>query len=178
MVKSLRPNPATGGMTSGRERFPEDEGEDGPFVDEPSELDDLTHTETVEIYRDASANIRFAKDLMWRLILYFSAGTIAVVGYGELTDWKDPVVSRFLLIIVWFFSVTNVLVLISLQWWQSAERRKILFVTERWSSFANAARSQKSGIMSDVQRYGMILAMILYLELITIAATRIFIEHL
>lgn len=173
MARDLRPKP--GGSPAPRRA--EEELEDDPLnpVDnEPSDLDELTHAEFLAIYRDASDNIRFAKEQMWRSLLYFTAGAIAVTGYGVVTNWSDPQLSQYLLVIVWLCSVLTVLIILSLQWWQSAEHQKIAFVTAKWSSFAAAARRRKSKAMSDVQRYGMLAAMILYLELITIAVTRIF----
>ena len=172
MARDLRSKP---GSSPAPHRM-EEEVEDDPFnpVDnEPSDLDDLTHAEFLAIYRDASDNIRFAKEQMWRSLLYFSAGAIAATGYGVVTGWDDPQLSQYLLVIVWLCSILTVLIILSLQWWQAAEHQKIGFITAKWSSFATAARRRKSKGMSDVQRYGMLAAMILYLELITIAVTRI-----
>ena len=153
---------------------------DNPLADEvnqPSELDDLSHNEMCEIYRDAAANIRFAKDHQWKTVLYFSVGTVAVTSYCELTAWADASLSFYLLLIVWIFSGTSLLIVFSLQWWQAAEHRKIAYVTTKWPSFANIARAQKSKLISDIQRYGMMLMMALYLKLVTIAVTRIFFQH-
>jgi hypothetical protein len=173
MARDLRPKP--GGSPSPQRAEPEAEDDPlNPVDNEPSALDDLTHAEFVEIYRDASANIRFAKEQMWRSLLYFSAGAIAVTGYGVVTRWSDPQLCQYLLVITWLCSILTVLIILSLQWWQAAEHQKIAFVTAKWSSFATAARRRKSKVMSDVQRYGMLAAMILYLELVTIAVTRIF----
>ena len=179
MARELRPKPGAApaaAPTPSSSAAPAESEAAGldPEVDEPSELDDRTHAEFIEIYRDASANIRFSKEQMWRTVLYFTLGTIAVASYGEFTRWSDPLLAYYLLVIVWVFSVASVLIIASLQWWQLAEHRKIDFVTSKWSSFANAARSRKSKGMSDVQRYGMLVVMILYLELVTIAVTRIF----
>ena len=143
-----------------------------PEINYPSELDDLTHSEIVEIYRDASANIRFAKSQQWKTVLYFSGGTAAVTGYGELTNWADPILSQYLLIIIWIFSGASVLTVLGLQWWQAAEHRKIEYGATKWSTFANTMRARKSSLVSDLQRYGMMLMMVLYLELVTIAVTR------
>ena len=38
-------------------------------INEPSELDELSHNEMCEIYSDAGANIRFAKDHQWRTVI-------------------------------------------------------------------------------------------------------------
>ena len=79
---------------------------------------------------------------------------------------------------VWIFSFASVGVILSLQWWQSAEASKIDYVTSKWSSFSTAARRRKSKLISDLQRYSMMIAMILYLELVTIAVTRIFLINI
>lgn len=177
MARDLRPKP-------GARPSPAHEAASGPQEDslfpehnEPSDLDDLTHAEFIEIYRDASSNVRFAKEQMWRVVLYFSLGAIAATGYGEISHWADPPLTQYLLVIVWVCSAISVLIILSLQWWQGAEHKKIEFVTTKWSSFSTAARRRKSKLMSDVQRYGMLAAMILYLELVTIAVSRIFSIH-
>lgn len=149
-----------------------------PLDNEPSELDDLTHAEFREIYRDSSTNLRFAKQQQWRSVLYFSAGAFAAVGYMEWTKWIDPKLGLYLLLMVWVFSIATALLIVGLQWWQAAEARKIAYVTSKWSTFTNAARARKSSWVSDFQRYSIITSMILYLELVTIAVTRIFWPHI
>lgn len=52
--------------------------------------------------------------------------------------------------------------------------RQDLYVTPKWSSFSNAARRRKSKLISDISRYGILIAMIPYLESATITVTRIF----
>ncbi|MBT6137179.1 MAG: hypothetical protein HOH65_06835 [Rhodospirillaceae bacterium] len=148
-----------------------------PEENEASELDDLTHAEFREIYQDSSVNLRFAKQQQWRAVLYFSVGAAAVAGYGEWTRWTDAKLANYFLVLVWIFSIATVCLLVSLQWWQAAENKKIVYVTSKWSSFANAARGRKSSFVSDLQRYGILVTMILYLELVTIAVTRIIWPH-
>jgi hypothetical protein len=159
------------------EAEPNDEDPLNPKDDTPSELDDRTHAEFLAIYRDASDNLRFAKDHQWRAVLYFSMGATAVTAFGEWSRWSDARLNGYLLTMVWIFSLASIGVILSLQWWQAAESRKIDYVTSKWSSFSTAARRRKSMLMSDIQRYGMLIAMILYLELVTIAVTRIFWPH-
>ncbi len=149
-----------------------------PAEDRPSELDERTHAEFLAVYQDASENIRFAKTQQWRAVSYFSAGTIAVTAFGHITDWRDPTVTKYLLAMVWIFSLASVGVILSLQWWQGVEHSKIDYLTSKWGAFTTAARRRKSKLMSDIQRYGMLSAMILYLELTTIAVTKIFTLHL
>lgn len=149
-----------------------------PQEDTPSELDDRTHAEFLAIYADASKNLLFAKDHQWRTVLYFSVGAATATGYGQWTGWPDAKLAFYLLGMVWIFSVASVCVILSLQWWQGVESRKIQYLTSKWGTFSTAARKRKSPLMSDIQRYGMLTAMILYLELVTIAVTRIFWPHL
>lgn len=139
-----------------------------------SDLDELSHAETLAVYRDASENIRFAKYQQWRTVLYFSVGAAAATGYEVWTRWDNPKLAFYLMILVWLFSFLTVLQLLALQWWQAVEHRKIDFLAQQWSSFTNAARARKSPIVSDLQRYGMLAIMVLYLELMTIAVTQVF----
>lgn len=161
-----------------RTEEPEHQDPLNPAEDRPSELDDKTHAEFLAVYADASENIRFAKIQQWRAVIYFSAGTIATTAYCHVTGWQDVTLARYLLIMVWIFSLASAGVILSLQWWQGAEHRKINFLTSKWGSFTTAARNRKSKLMSDIQRYGMLSAMILYLELMTIAVTRIFVDKI
>ncbi|MEP3115671.1 hypothetical protein [Nisaea sp.] len=149
-----------------------------PVEDVPSELEETTHAKFLAIYADASENLRFAKHQQWRAVLYFSIGAAVATGYGEWTHWEDPTLAQLLMIMVWVFSLASAGVVLSLQWWQSAEVSKIDYVTSKWGSFSSAARKRKSKLISDLQRYGMMIAMVLYLELVTIAVTRIFLLNI
>ena len=111
-------------------------------------------------------------------MLYFSLGAAVATAYGEWTHWEDPTLSQLLMVMVWIFSLASAGVVLSLQWWQAAESRKIDYVTSKWGSFSTAARKRKSKLISDLQRYGMMIAMMLYLELVTIAVTRIFLLNI
>jgi hypothetical protein len=178
VARELRP--AAGGTRPAAPAAPEVLPDDplNPIENVASALDELTHAEFVAVYNDASANIRFAKEQQWRTVLYFTVGAIAVTTYGEMSEWADSKLSFYLLVIVWLFSLMSVGILLSLQWWQGSEHDKIDYVASKWSSFTNAARRRKSKRMSDVQRYGMLASMVLYLELATIAVTRVFWPYL
>lgn len=141
---------------------------------EPSGLDAQTHAEFLAIYEDASINIRFAKEQQWRAVLYFMFGGIAATAYEMNARWSDEALAWFLLVVIWLFSIITAIVILCLQWWQHAEHRKIDYLTSKWSSYSTAARKRKSKRMSDVQRYFLLGAMLLFLELTTFAITRIF----
>ncbi len=178
VARELRPTP--GGTRPAAAGVQEEPQADplNPAENAPSELDELTHAEFIAVYSDASQNIRFAKEQQWRTVLYFTIGAIAVTTYGVVSHWADAKLSFYLLVIVWLFSLMSVGILMSLQWWQGAEHDKIDYVTAKWSSFTTAARRRKSKRMSDLQRYGMLASMVLYLELSTIAVTRVFWPYL
>ena len=120
-----------------------------PAEDEPSLLNEFTHAEFQRVYEDASANIRFAKQQQWHTIVYFSAGAIAAVAYGHVTAWSDQQLIFYLMLLIWFLSLISALVVLSLQWWQGAEHRKIDYIASKWSCFVNAARAQ----VSQAQRH-------------------------
>lgn len=178
VARELRPTP--GGVRPTASADPDEPRSDplNPAENAPSELDELTHAEFIAVYNDASVNIRFAKEQQWRTVLYFTIGAIAVTTYGVVSQWADSKLSFYLLVIVWLFSAMSVAILMSLQWWQGTEHDKIEYIAGKWSSFTTAARRRKSKRMSDLQRYGMLASMILYLELSTIAVTRVFWPYL
>lgn len=179
VARELRPAPGAARPAPPRDE-PEEPAADplNPVENTPSELDEQTHAEFIAVYNDASANIRFAKDQQWRTVLYFTVGAIAVTTYGELSHWADSKLSYYLLVIVWLFSLLSVGILLSLQWWQGAEHAKIDYLTRHWATYTTAARRRKSKTVSDLTRYGMLASMILYLELSTIAVTRVFWPYL
>lgn len=179
VARELRPAPGASKPTPARDETEETQYDPlNPTENLASELDELTHAEFITVYNDASANIRFAKEQQWRTVLYFTIGAIAVTTYGQTSNWADSKLTFYLLVIVWLFSVMSVLILLSLQWWQGAEQDKIAYITAKWSTFTTAARRRKSKTVSDLQRYGMLASMILYLELSTIAVTRVFWPYL
>jgi len=180
VARELRPKPGGTGARPAAAPDPEERIDDplDPLENVPTELDEFTHAEFLAVYNDASANIRFAKEQQWRTVLYFTIGAIAVTTYGEMSHWADSKLTFYLLVIVWLFSLTSVGILLSLQWWQGAEQEKIAYITAKWSSFTTAARRRKSKTVSDLQRYGMLASMVLYLELSTIAVTRVFWPYL
>ncbi len=179
VARELRPTPSAAKPPSARDDTDETRHDPlNPLENTPSELDELTHAEFIAVYNDASANIRFAKEQQWRTVLYFTIGAVAVTTYGEMSKWADSRLSFYLLVIVWMFSIMSVMILLSLQWWQGTEHAKITYITAKWSIFTNAARRRKSKVVSDLQRYGMLASMVLYLELSTIAVTRVFWPYL
>ena len=101
---------------------------------EASVLDDLTHAEFLTLWRQSSENIRYAKSMQWRVVIYFTAICAAVVTIGVYLRWGDPTLIGFLFYLTWFFSVAAVIMLISLQSWQAGEQRRIDYVTSKMAS--------------------------------------------
>lgn len=148
--------------------------DDDPAEDRPSELDPLTHAEFIAQYEDAGENIRFAKLHQWRMLVYFTAAATLAVIYGHASLWREKDLLGFILFLVWGASVISILIICSLQWWQSNESEKIQFIKSKWSSFTGAASKRKSKLVGDIHRYGMLLAMVLYIEMVTFAVSRIY----
>ena len=92
---------------------------------------------------------RVGQQQQWHTIVYFSAGAIAAVAYGHVTAWSDQQLIFYLMLLIWFLSLISALVVLSLQWWQGTEHRKIDYIASKWSCFVNAARAQ----VSQAQRH-------------------------
>src|SRR3546814_3772053 len=135
-AREMRPRPGVARQPVSRDEWEEPEDDPmNPVENIPSELDPLTHAEFIAVYNDASTNIRFAKEQQWRTVLYFTIGAIAVTTYGEISNWADAKLSLYLIVIVWLFSATSVLIILSLQWWQGAEHAKIDYLRKNGSAY-------------------------------------------
>lgn len=141
------------------------------------EVDEAAHAELVELYKDSVENMRFAKSQQWRTLIYFTALIAAAVSVGVFLRWGDKTLVGFLFYSVWFFSIASVIVLAVLQSWQGSEQRKISFITSHFSEVARAALRRKSSMVGDIHRYIILVLMIVYVELATIAVAKMMWER-
>ncbi|UUX49718.1 hypothetical protein NUH88_20255 [Nisaea acidiphila] len=141
------------------------------------ELDAETRHEFITLYTDASANIRFAKSQQWHMLIYFSALCIGVVAVGVWLRWGDVSLIAFLFYLVWLFSFATVGSLLMLQSWQSSEAKKQAFIRSYMGELTRAALAQKSRVTGDVHRYVMLAFMLLYVEMATLAVSRMLWPH-
>lgn len=135
-------------------------------------LDDRGHAELLALHADATQNIRFAKAQQWRMLVYFTVLCAAVVAIGVYLRWSDPALITMLFYATWVFSVATMVTLALLQVWQGAEHRKISYITHHFSDIARAALRRKSRRSGDFHRYLMLALMLLYVELATLAVSR------
>lgn len=138
----------------------------------PARLDDRDHAEIMALYAEAGANVRFAKALQWRMLVYFTVLCAAVVGVGVYLRWGDAGLIAMLFYATWVFSFAAALALVLLQVWQGAEHRKMDFLVQYFGDPARAALRRKSRRAGDVHRYLMLALMLLYVELATFAVSR------
>ncbi len=139
---------------------------------EASLLDDLTHAEFLTLWRQSAENIRYAKSMQWSVLVYFTAICAIAVTIGVYLRWGDPTLIGFLFYLTWFFSISSVIMLISLQSWQAGEQRRIDFVTSKLASWTRKTLGIRSRLAGDFQRYAILGLMILYIEMTTFAVTR------
>jgi hypothetical protein len=139
----------------------------------PSELDDLTHAEFRLLYDEAARNILFAKRQQWHMLEYFTVLALTLVGLGIAMPFAADV-ARFVAGFISFVAVITLVVLVMLQNWQGSEHAKILYVVHDFSNFVRSARRRKSRLVSDIHRYFMLAAMMIYVVVLDVVVFRLF----
>ncbi|WP_341705210.1 hypothetical protein [Ferrovibrio sp.] len=139
---------------------------------EASELDEATHAEFRLLYDEAARNILFAKRQQWRMLEYFTLLALALVGLGIALPYAADV-ARFIAGFLTFVAVVTLVVLVMLQNWQGSEHAKILYLVRDFSNFARSARRRKSRLTSDIHRYFMLAAMMLYVVVLDVVIFRL-----
>ncbi|WP_193181469.1 hypothetical protein [Nisaea sediminum] len=148
-----------------------------PKREQLPELDAETRQEFIALYTDASENLRFAKAQQWHTLVYFSALCVGVVAVGVWLRWGDVSLIAFLFYLLWIFSLATVGTILMLQSWQSGEAKKQAFIRAHLGELTRAALAQKSGVTGDVHRYMMLAFMLLYVEMATLAVSRMLWPH-
>ncbi len=117
------------------------------LVVEPSELDERTHAELLELYRASTDTIRFAKHQQWGTL----GGTLSVfVLLGLAGDYasKTGFLFKLCMIISLVLSVGAIYSLVIYQFWQNAEREKMNLIAERFSNLTRHIR----GVVTERER--------------------------
>lgn len=114
---------------------------------EPSELDELTHAEMLELYRGSADTIRFAKHQQWGTLLG-SLGLFVLLGLTGDYAAKTGFLFKLCIIISLVLSVGAIYSLIIYQFWQNAEREKMSLIADRFSNLTRMIR----GLVSDRER--------------------------
>lgn len=130
-----------------------------PLVVEPSDLDELTHAEMIELYRGSTEQIRFAKHQQWGTL----GGTLALfVLLGLVGDYasKTGFLFKLCLIISLILSVGAIYSLIIYQFWQNSEREKLALIASRFSNLARQVRGVVTERERNVHRYVLLFFMV------------------
>lgn len=141
-------------MATAAREIENDTEDDAPpaFEIEPSILDDLTHAETLSLYRDAEENIRFAKGLQWKTL----GGTVAfftLLVVACYTANPAEIFAKTCIVLSLVISAGSIYSISILQSWQNTEREKI-DVTLRWFSNVFArVYGTKSRVEANIHRY-------------------------
>lgn len=132
---------------------------EGPLVVEPSELDERTHAEMLELYRASTYQIQFAKHQQWGTL----AGALALfVLLGLIGDYasKSGFLFKLSLIVSLVLSVGAIYSLIIYQFWQNSEREKLSLIASRLSNLAREVRGVVSERERNMHRYVLLFFMI------------------
>lgn len=135
-----------------------------PLVVEPSELDELTHAEMIELYHASTDQIRFAKHQQWGTLV----GALAIFGLLGLLGadvYKTTFLFKLIIIISLVLSVGAIYSLIIYQFWQNSEREKLSLIASRFSNLARLVRGVVSERERNVHRYVLLFFMVVTIVL-------------
>jgi len=136
----------------------EGEGEELEAV-VPTELDELTHAEMLELYRNGNDAIRFAKHQQWAtlvgsLALFVLLGVVGDHAYARTFLFKLVILISIVL------SVGAIYSLLIYQFWQNAEREKLTLIAARFSNITRNVRGLVSERERNAHRYVLLFFMI------------------
>nr|WP_298686190.1 hypothetical protein [uncultured Dongia sp.] len=134
------------------------------LVVEPSELDELTHAEMLELYRASTYQIQFAKHQQWGTL----AGAMALyVLLGLIGNYasKSGFLFKLSLITSLLVSVGAIYSLIIYQFWQNSEREKLSLMASRLSNLTRQVRGVVSERERNMHRYVLLFFMVMTLIL-------------
>jgi hypothetical protein len=130
-----------------------------PLTVEPSDLDELTHAEMLELYRSSADTIRFAKHQQWGTLLG-SLGLFVLLGLTGDYAAKTGFLFKLCIIISLVLSVGAIYSLIIYQFWQNAEREKMNLIAERFSNLTRMIRGLVTERERNFHRYVLLFFMI------------------
>ncbi|MBI2256553.1 MAG: hypothetical protein HYU58_18165 [Proteobacteria bacterium] len=126
---------------------------------EPSDLDELTHAEMLELYRSSSDTIRFAKHQQWGTLLS-SFGLFVLLGLTGDYAAKTGFLFKLCIIISLVLSVGAIYSLVIYQFWQNAEREKMNLIAERFSNLTRMIRGLVTERERNFHRYVLLFFMV------------------
>ena len=130
-----------------------------PFENEPSSLDEQTHSEMELLYREATDTLRFAKYIQW-----WTVGSTLLVFFAFIAIAKfvnaDMAYAKVLTALTIFIAMSGIFSLIMYQFWQYNELRKIAEMSKHFSSLFRRVRGVKSKTEANFHRYTLLFFMI------------------
>ena len=127
--------------------------------DEPSSLEESTHAELLMMYDECVLAIRFAKSQQWQsmggILALFTLLSI-YASYAAESVWALKSTILFSLLA----SIGGIYALIIYQFWQSTEREKLVYISERFSSTFRLVRGFTNRRESEFQRYVLLFFMV------------------
>jgi len=128
-----------------------DEAEES-FENEPSSLDELTHTELRLMHREASAAILFAKNIQWWTVGSSLMVFGAIVAIAVFTA-ADKSFANLLSALTILLASGVIFVLTMYQFWQFNEIGRINAIEKHFSSLYRKVRDVKSRREGNIHRY-------------------------
>ena len=123
-----------------------------PFENEPSSLDELTHTELRLMHEEASTAILFAKNIQWRTVgsslLVFGA-CVAVAVFTS----ADKAFANMLSALIILLTTGSIFTLILYQFWQFNEIMRIKEIEGHFSTLYKKINMTKSRREGNFHRY-------------------------
>jgi hypothetical protein len=147
----------------------EPEPKGGREADQPtpvaaSELDDKTHAEMLMLYHECATSVRFAKSQQWHttasvLLVFVALGVLGNFGprYGFFT--------KAIIVVSLLLTGGSIYSLAIYQFWQQAERGKLVMISQRFSSVLRDVRAVLSPREANIHRYILLFFMIVTIVL-------------
>jgi len=130
------------------------------FENKPSNLDSLTHRELETLYKESTETIRFAKKLQWWTLGSTLLTFGGMIGITKLVN-ADQAFGQMMSLLNILLAVAVVFALVTYQMWQHTEAKKIEVISRNYSSLFTRIRRFKSKREANIQRYIMLLFLIL-----------------
>ena len=130
-----------------------------PFDNEPSSIDEMTHTELRLMHKSATTAVLFAKNIQWRMV---GGCLLAFAALVSLTVFKhaDEGLIHFVLGLIIIVSCGGIFVLVMYQIWQFNEISRIREIEKQFSTLYKKIDATKSRREANYHRYTLLLIMI------------------
>jgi hypothetical protein len=151
-TKPKTPAPAASTAKAPKEKPKEAEAEAVEEPNQPSELDELTHRELLNLFDESSRTMLFAKAQQWKTVGSTLMVFVVLVALARYVSAAPAYVS-YLEIFVFLATPAALLILVIYQFWQHTELSKLQAAALNFSSLYRRIRRIKSGREANIHRY-------------------------